>query len=173
MNRDETITILAVIKTAYPSFYKDSTDIDSAIDLWSVMFADDTPQDVTEAVRALICISKFPPSIAEIKEKIVRISRPQQMSEMEAWNLVLQAIQDSNYHAQKRFDSLPEVIRKVIGSANQLREWAALDRDSVNTVLQSNFMRSYKVHVKNENELALMPRSTLEYIKEKNIKMLE
>lgn len=172
MNKDETIAILAVIRTAYPNFYRSAEEIDSAIDLWTMMFVDETAKIVTEAVKALICTNKYPPTIADVKEKIALITQPQQLTEMEAWGLVLQAIQDSNYHAQIQFNKLPAVIQKVIGSANQLREWGMLDKDSINAVVQSNFMRSYKTYSKNERELALLPQSTLEYMKSINIKLL-
>ena len=38
-----------------------------------------------------------------------------------------------------------------------LKDWAMLDYDEVDTVIQSNFMRSYKVKAKTRAELQMLP----------------
>ena len=72
MNREEIIAILKVLKVAYPRFYNNITkeDMLKTIDLWGEMFKNDSKQDITRAVKELICELEFPPSIAEIKKKI-------------------------------------------------------------------------------------------------------
>jgi len=51
MNKSETTAILAIIKTAYPNFYKNTSDIDNAVNLWTMMFANDSAKIVTEAIK--------------------------------------------------------------------------------------------------------------------------
>ena len=72
MTREETQKILAVIRAAYPSFYKDSTkgDLAIAVNLWNDMLIDETYQNVAVAVKSIIATNKFAPSIAEIIEKV-------------------------------------------------------------------------------------------------------
>ena len=72
MTREETQKILAVIRAAYPSFYKDSTksDIAVAINLWQDMFIDESYQNVALAVKSIIKTSKFAPAIAEVLEQV-------------------------------------------------------------------------------------------------------
>jgi hypothetical protein len=162
MTREETKSILAILKIGYPNFYKDlkKPDADQTIDLWSTMFQSDSAKTVIEAVKSLMCTLKFPPTIADVKEKISFIVQPTAVTEMEAWGHIQRAIQDSNYHAQERFDSLPPLIQKIVGSPNQLREWALMESDVVNSVIQSNFMRSYKAKVSAEKEYTALPQST-------------
>jgi len=71
VTRQEALAVLAILKTAYPTFYKNYSkeDINSAVDLWATMFADDPAHIVTEAVKSLICTLKYPPTIADVKEK--------------------------------------------------------------------------------------------------------
>jgi len=164
MTRQEAIKIMTILKTAYPNFYKDYSkeELNAAIDLWATMFVDEHPKIVTEAVKALICTHKYPPTIADIKEKIATITRPQEMTEMEAWQKVKAAI--SYYNAAENFDKLPPTLQKIVGSPNTLREWAVMDGEVVNSVIQSNFMRSYKIKVAQEKEFTVLPDSTKQLI---------
>lgn len=175
MNRIEVIQVLGIMKTAYPNFYKDlkKDDADKAIDLWSTMFVDDNPAIVTEAVKALICTLKYPPSIADVKEKIRLITQPEEMTEIEAWNRVKGAI--SYYSSQDNFLGLPEILQKLIGSPNQLREWATMDIGQLETVVKSNFMRSYTAKSKTAQQYDCLPGSTKELIGglSEKFKMLE
>jgi hypothetical protein len=161
MFRDEIKTILSVLKAGYPNFYKDlkKDDSDQIINLWAAMFSDDSAEVVTEAVKSLMCTLKFPPTIADVKEKIALLTQPKFSTELEAWNKVFAAIKDSNYHSKERFDELPVNIQKIIGSHNQLREWAMMESDVVNSVIQSNFMRSFKANTATEKEFAMLPES--------------
>jgi len=164
MTRVETKAILAILKAGYPNFYKDMTkeDATNTINLWTTMFADDPAQVVTEAVKSLMCTLKFPPTIADVKEKIAMITQPPAMTEMEAWNMVKSAI--NYYNATETFERLPPILRRIVGSPNQLREWAIMDSETVNSVVQSNFMRSYKVVAAQEKEKAMLPESTKKLI---------
>ena len=90
MTRQEALAIMAMLKTAYPSFYKDFSkeELNAAVNLWATMFADDPAYIVTEAVKSLMCTLKYPPTIADVKEKIAMITQPPTMTEMEAWQKV-------------------------------------------------------------------------------------
>jgi len=160
MTRQEALAIMAMLKTAYPSFYKDLSkeDLNAAVSLWATMFADDPAYIVTEAVKSLMCTLKYPPTIADVKEKIAAITHPQTMTEMEAWQLVRQAI--SYYRAEETFAQLPPILQKIVGSPSVLRQWAQMEAETVDSVIQSNFMRSYKARVAHEKEYAMLPEST-------------
>lgn len=171
MTREDTKSILSVLRAGYPNFYKDlnKADADQIIDLWATMFADEPLMVVIEAVKSLMVTAKFPPTIADVKEKIYLITHPQTMTEIEAWNLVRKAI--GYYNAQENFDSLSPTLRKLVGSPNQLREWAVMDSETVNSVIQSNFMRSYKARVQQEKETVMLPESTRAMIQGLSAKM--
>jgi hypothetical protein len=126
------------------------------------MFADDPAQVVAEAVKSLMCTLKYPPTIADVKEKIAMITQPPAMTEMEAWQMVKSAI--SYYNATETFSRLPPILQKIVGSPNTLREWAQMEAETVDSVIQSNFMRSYKVRAAQEKERAMLPESTRQMI---------
>ncbi len=171
MTRQEALAIMAMLKTAYPSFYKNLSkeELNAAVNLWATMFSEEPIQVVTEAIKALMCTLKYPPTIADVKEKIVAITHPETMTEMEAWQKVRRAI--SYYNADETFAQLPPVIQKIVGSPNTLREWALMDAERVDSVIQSNFMRSYKAKVAIEKEYAMLPESTRQLIQSIAVKM--
>ncbi len=153
-----------MLKTAYPTFYKNYSkeDVNAAVDLWATMFADDPAYIVTEAIKALMCTLKYPPTIADVKEKIAMIKKPEEMTEMEAWYTVKKAI--GYYDADERFARLPPLLQKIVGSPNVLKEWSQMDIETLNTVVQSNFMRSYKAKASQEREYEKLPQSTKQLI---------
>ena len=75
MNKKETVQILAILKAAYPNFYKDMTteEAQGTISVWALQFADMPADIVLMALNKAISTSKFPPTIAEIKEKMKSI----------------------------------------------------------------------------------------------------
>lgn len=169
MTYDETLTIMSVLKAAYPSYYKDMrrSDADAIVSLWVEMFKDDPAEIVAMAVKAHIATDKkgFPPHIGAIKEAIVKLKTSDEMTEMEAWALVNKATQNSTWNAKEEFDKLPPVIQRLVGSPNQLREWAMMDSATINSVVASNFQRSYKARAANEREVLALPqdvRQTME-----------
>ena len=163
MNLVETAKLMAILETAYPMFYAKKTqqEREDAIRLWAEMFADEPGEVVAVAVKALIKsrVSTFPPGIGEITEKIQQIMQPDQMTELEAWGLVLKAVSNSNYNSGEEFKKLPAVVQRLVGSPSQLREWAAMDSETLNSVVASNFQRSYKVRAKNERDFLALPSS--------------
>lgn len=175
MTKQEALAVLAILKTAYPSFYKDYSkeELNAAVELWASMFVNESGKVVLEAVKSLICTLKYPPTIADVKEKVAMITQPQEMTEMEAWHLVKKAMNTSDFVSA--FRSLPPEIRRIVGSPNQLKEWSYMDIETVNSVIQSNFMRSFKTVAEREREYAKLPESAKQLMIEasKNLKMIE
>ena len=161
MTRDDTLDLLSILKAAYPNFYRDMTrkDADQVVSLWSEMFKDEPVEVVALAVKAHIATDKkgFPPHIGAIKDAIVKIQQPNEMTELEAWGLVQKALRNGYYGAQEEFDKLPPVVQRLVGSPNQLREWAQMDSETVSSVVASNFQRSYKARAANEREFLALP----------------
>ena len=168
MNLVETAKLMAVLETAYPMFYAKKTqqEREDAIRLWAEMFADEPGELVAMAVKALIKTkaSTFPPGIGEITEKIQQLTQPNEMTEMEAWGIVLKAVGNSSYNSGEEFKKLPPVLQKLVGSPSQLREWAAMDSETLNSVVASNFQRSYKIRAKSERDYLALPSSVKTYV---------
>ena len=166
MTREETIKVLAVLKAAYPAFYRGmkADELNGIVNLWASQFEGDDYKTVGAAVQAHIATDTkgYPPHIGAIKEAIRKITQPDEMSEMEAWGYVASALRNSGYNSVTEFDKLPPVVQRIVGSPSQLREWAMMDSDTVQSVVQSNFMRSYRVRAQSEREYLALPESVRE-----------
>lgn len=168
MTRDETLAVLAVLKAAYPSFYRTMSrkDADAVVDLWTRMFADDPVDLVALAVKAHIASDGqgFPPHIGAIKTAIVKLVSPDALTEMEAWAMVRKAISNGYYGSEAEFAKLPPEIQRIVGSPNQLRAWGTMDEDEVDTVVASNFQRSYRARVAADREMQMLPSDVRQQI---------
>ena len=163
MTREETIKILAVLRGAYPAFYRDITkqEAESTIALWESMFDEEPYELVAAAVKAFISGDRkgFPPAIGQVKERIRQITQPEEMTEQEAWSLVSKALRNSTYGSEEEFAKLPPEIQAVVHDPGQLRQWARSPADSVETVVASNFMRSFRAKQKASKEYLALPTS--------------
>ena len=163
MNREDTIKILSVLRGAYPAFYRDITkqEAESTIALWSSMFDEEPYELVGAAVKAFIAGDGkgFPPAIGQIKERIRQITQPDEMTEQEAWSFVSKALRNSTYGSEEEFKKLPPEIQAVVHDPGQLRQWAMSPAEDVETVIASNFMRSFRAKQKINKEYMALPTS--------------
>lgn len=165
MTRSETAQIIAIMQLNYPDTFRGMSDqaIGGMVDLWQRMFTEETAALVQNAVETHICAStdRYMPNIGIIKEEIRKLTQPQPqgMSENEAWSLVMAALRNSAYGYREEYAKLPPLIRRAVGNENTLREWAMLPTEELNTVVASNFMRSYRAIQKREEEWAKLPQA--------------
>lgn len=168
MDRTETLKIMAVLRGAYPAFYRDMgrKEADSIVALWSEMFSREPYPLVSAAVKSLIEGDEkgFPPTIGQVKGKLRLLTGPQEMTGNEAWSLVSQAVRNSLYGSEEEFAKLPPSVQKVVGHPSVLREWAMLDIGELQTVVSSNFQRSYRAVAAREQELAKLPPDVRELL---------
>ena len=179
MNKLETMKIMSVLQANYPDSFKnyDEEEFEGVINLWTTVLADATYKEVSNAVIAHISTdtNRFMPPVGVIRNMLIKLNEPQEMTEMEAWNLVAKAVANSNYNSAEEFNKLPDDIKAIVGSPATLREWAVMDAGDFNSVIQSNFLRSYKVKSKNIKEYKALPQSVNTFIESsvENVKMLQ
>lgn len=173
MTREETIKILAILQVAYPiSFSKlEKSEKKQMVALWHDMFSDYSYQEVDSAVRAYIATNEnnYAPSVGKIRSMIVMMTQPETgfMTAQEASALLLRAISDSGYHADEQFKKLPEIIQRVVRDPQILKEWSQIEPETVQTVIMSNFQRSYQVALRQEMDNAKLPED-LKYLNKQN-----
>lgn len=161
MTKEETLKIMSVLKTAYPRYYVNQTkdELVNAVNLWSMMLEEYEYDVVSGAVKAIIATAKFPPTIAEVIERIGKITSPEELDASDAWLLVKKAIRNSTYNSEREFERLPEAVQMVVGSHEQLRAWACDEESATDTVTASNFRRDYNIKIDRIKEYRAMPQS--------------
>lgn len=152
---------MEILKANYPFMDKGLTDAekDARCNLWCDMFANDDYRIVGAAVKAYIATDEkgFPPNVGIIKSHIRKLTEPEEMTEQEAINLIMKAVSNGIYNSGEEYRKLPPVLQRLVGSPARLREWAAMDSDTVNSVVSSNLMRSYKAIQSREKEISALP----------------
>ena len=168
MTTEETTKILATLKAAYPHSFKDLTrrDAEAMIELWTTMFAAERYEEVNAAIAALISTRTvgFFPTVGEVKEKLQSLRPASTLSEQDAWSLVSKACSNGIYGYKKEFAKLPPEVQRAVGAPEQLREWAKMDADTVQSVVASNFQRNYRTMQARERETAMLPQSVRDLI---------
>lgn len=150
MTMDDTRKFLMMVNAFFPAWKVDNPAETAAA--WNWALAEYSVDEVNMALQIYIRTntSGFAPSVSQI---IAAINAPKEiktMNEMEAWALVKRAIADSAYNSQERFDELPPLVQKAVGNPRMLHEWGMTDSESVNTVIMSNFQRTYRSVVERE-----------------------
>lgn len=161
--RAETAKILISLQAAYPDTSKGLPDdvLQAMITLWYKAFEGESYETVSKVVLAHVSADtgRFMPPIGVIKDRLLKLQNPAAMTEAEAWNLVLKAMRNSGYHAKEEFDKLPPVLQRLVGSPSQLRTWSMMDFEVVNSVVSSNFKRSYRERAEQIRNYAALPPS--------------
>lgn len=155
MEREEFAVLVKAMKAVYsePTFIPDQ----DAFNVWYELLNDISYELCSGAIKKYMSTEKFPPRISDIRKLSIDLISPEPMTELAAWSLVRKAISNSLYNAQEEFEKLPEECQRAIGNARSLKEYAMMDANTVESVIQSNFLRSYKVACKRIKENRQLP----------------
>ena len=168
MTRKAVQTILATLAVAYPHAYSKTSDADAEpmVKLWMRQFEGFDGPEVGAAVDALIATRKegYAPTIGEIKDQVLKIRQREDLSETEAWALVAKACANGIYGYKTEFDKLPEEVQRAVGRPEQLRDWAMISTEELQTVVASNFMRGFNARRKRDREDAILPPAVRQFI---------
>lgn len=163
MNRQETIKVLGVIHAAYPSFFDGRTQIEkeSVVNLWQESFSNYDYTIVMQGLQAFIDADTkgFAPVIGQIKKHVRFMTNKSSMNEMEAWSYVSKAIRNGNYAAEEEFEKLPPLVKRAVGRPSNIKEWGLLPANEVETVIQSNFMRSFRTVLQRQEQYDALPET--------------
>ena len=146
MTRDDTTVVLGILKTSYPNFYKgmEKKEMYATIDLWSEMFVNDDLNLVKVAVKELIQTLKFPPTIADIKQKMYELTN-QETLPTDLWASLKKAIGNSAYHSVEEFEMLPEECKMFVKNPRQLKELSQNDSEINNTGVKGQFFKQIEI----------------------------
>lgn len=169
MTRDEVKEIIMIMTYTY-SNYKPA-DITATVDTWTAILASYQFEHIRAALHSYILSDTkgFAPTPGQLIDKIPVQSFD--MTEMEAWGMVNKALSNSNYHAKEEFDKLPLVVQKTLGRFEVLQEWAGMEIDTVQSVIQSNFIRNYRTVLQREKERNKLPTRLREILEAAGAKM--
>lgn len=163
MTLKETTKIVYVIKATYPAHFAKYTkkDYDNMIQAWTAVMEDYTYMQASAGLKIYLASDTkgFPPSPGQVIDCITKtMKQPElEMNALEAWALVRKALGNSGYNAEGEFAKLPPAVQRAVGSAGNLHEMCMLPTSEVETVEQSQFVRTYNATVQHMKDEAKIP----------------
>ena len=160
MTRDDVKKILMRIQTTYPN-WKPQGDLSLMIDVWHEYLEGYSYEAILIALKTFVMTdySGFAPGVGQLLEKLQLISQKEELTDLGAWALVSKALRNGYYGAEEEFAKLPPIVQKAVGSPMNLRNWATSDVKSVETVIMSQFLSTYKTECQRAAEMAKIPNS--------------
>ena len=163
MTREETKMIITILELAYPQHYSkiDEEHIIGQINLWSELWKDADANLIANTVKSMISgdVNPFPPTIGQINARASVLLNGNRMTEQEAWNYVKRALPNASVQAKYDWEKFPKEVQELC-SPKDLVQWACYtDEKQVDTVIASNFMRSYREKVIQNKQQELLPNS--------------
>ena len=136
--------LLITINALYPNWKVENPE--ATTQAWHWALEEYPASAVNAALQIYLKTDKtgVTPSVSQLIGCMHSPKQNDQLTEGEAWYQVKRAMNGSAWNAQENFDKLPPLVQKAIGSASVLRQWGLTDSDEVNTVIMSNFQRTYK-----------------------------
>ncbi len=161
--------LVKICVTAYPNSdkFQNEEAVSNTVNLWANYFSDDDWRVVAIALQKHIATSKWVPSIAEIRELIVEITRPDLLPPDEAWAMV-----NSWLHNTSEFDNMdphnifPSVIADTIEACGgKSKLWALLreqfGRSGKAGLDKLTFQQLYEPRYQREKQKAMTPSRLL------------
>lgn len=161
MTQAETAELLTMMAAAWPRFEPD----DAKIVLWSSMFEDVAFRVAKIALKKLMLLNTFPPSVAELRQAVVEVATPgnSRLPAPEAWGHVIAAIKKFGYYRESEaLSSMPAEAAKVVSWMG----WQDICQSDNIDVVRGQFLRMYETQLQREKEQALLPSALREIIAE-------
>lgn len=164
MSREEFMLLVKGMKAVYT--FENFLADEYSIEMWYSLLSDLPYKAAGAALKNHMQTSTRVPTPADIRNGVYRLTKKEDMTDMEAWGLVSAAISRSGYNSQAEFEKLPETARRAVGSARQLYVWSQTSIDSVETVIQSQFLRAYRAECARAEQKAKMSPDVLRIMEE-------
>ena len=157
MNPSEMAKAIGMIQEIWPTFLN-GRNILQTTEIWHSLFDTETPSELTQAIQAYACrdTKGFPPPIGALKE-LVWQQRNERISEQTAWEMVRKQLNGSSAYPRENFEKLPEIVRRCVGSPQTLMRWGQMDENDLETVVASNFKRTFRETVTKKREYDVLP----------------
>jgi hypothetical protein len=147
-----------MIKGNYPSYYKDIDEVTSklTIGMWHSALQDVNATTVFAIAQKYMLQSVFPPTIAQIREMVVKTINPDSlMSGEEAWETVILAIKKYGYYQQpEAFATFSEPIRRAVKAIG----WQTICQSENIGYERAHFLKTFATFNELCREEALFPK---------------
>lgn len=157
MTREEVKKLIMVIQATYPNW--NIKNKQETLDAWDLFLADYDYNTMMMALKVYISTSDsgFAPSVSQLISMARKPKELTQADEGAIWREIRPCIRRGIYHAEEDFEKLSPMAKKVVGQPSQLREWALLESEVIDSVIQSNMKTRIKDIQRRDLEISAMP----------------
>lgn len=157
MTRDETKTILAMMSTVYP-LHLMAAVTEMTVNVWAQMLGDLEYKPVQAATAAWIATEHYPPTIADIRERVTEAALPPVSPPETAWKLINAAV---TRYGRNWPDKARVMIGEDIWRTVARFGWSHFcDMDMTHEATQfAQFREAYNAGIKRERVAAQIPAS--------------
>ncbi len=161
MTKQEVIEALTLIVMSYPASFKDESAVQAMSEVWYRIFRDDNPKLVALAIQKHISVSKWPPSIAEVREQMAELEHPEILPPDVAWCAVIDRIETDGQYLTDLERIFPLLVAKVLRTIGW-SELCEIHRGEYGKYLNGQdkkaFMEIYKPAYERAREKAMLPQ---------------
>jgi len=156
---NEMVNIMKILSRSYPrdATYNDPGKISDTAEVWTALLEDLPVELVLMAVKKHCMTSRFPPTIAEIREASTTVVKPQlQIPASEAWGEVIRAVRRFGfYREEEAIATLSEQTRSVVKNIG----WKDICTCDEPDVIRGQFRKAYESSAARRKEDAVLPES--------------
>lgn len=170
MTKAEAAKLVLLVVTSYPNYdkFKDDQAVIDTTELWAMMFESDPGAVVGMALKKHIATSKWPPSVAEIRELMLEIQHPELISPDNAWLAVSDLLYTQGEHNHGDLHSqLPPLVARAVESIGWGNLWEmtrSYCRGGKPGMDRVAFMQQYTPMYEREKQRAMTPAMLTEQI---------
>ena len=161
MTEAETAKIILMLREYYPRDIE-STTIRAKVKAWHIVLQDYSFEVAQAAVVSFVANDRkgFMPTPGQLREQIQTLTAKNELTAQEAWKLVSRAVAKADLmDPSEQFLQLPAEVQQAVGSANMLREWGLVEQSTFNTVIYSNFLRTFEICRRRRKAWEAIPQS--------------
>jgi hypothetical protein len=158
VKQSDVIKLIGLCSLNYKNF-PESGKIEALTELWTKMLSDTSFEIAQVAIEKFLSESVYPPTIADIRQRVADITVIPEKTGIEAWGDVKQAIrQYGSYNEKRAMDSLMGVTRKVVEAVG-FRTLCMSENEMAD---RAHFLKVYDNLAKREQEDSKLLLSTKE-----------
>lgn len=168
MTKREVAEMMTILQANYPDSFRGLSDsvMATRVKLWHEVFRDKPAEVVRAAAMAYIASDTrgFMPTVGQINDRLSKMRHAGDRTQAEAWALVYQALGKSAWYSAEEFEKLPPDVQRAVGNPEQLKAWALMDSETVQSVVASNFQKSYRIRAERDAEMEKLPPDVRKFI---------
>lgn len=168
MTRDDFKVLVKGMKAVYtqPTFIPDQ----DAFNMWYALLGDLSYEACAVAIKKYMLTSKFPPTVAEIREMVSGIINGDPLTWGESWERALNAVRKyGSYNKMVALDSLDPLTRKCVDSIGYME----LCMSENIMVERAHYQKVFEVYSKREQTEKQMPLALQEAITKLQLKSMD